>query len=62
MLYEVITPLLITKMQKAFGCQTSDLKVQLFGGANSINQNDCFMIGSKNVEAISAVLHEMGIV
>ncbi len=54
-------PLLITKMIKSYGCQKSDLRVQLFGGASSLNNNDYFMIGKRNIDSVSTILSEMGI-
>lgn len=54
-------PRLIEKMSEEFGCLKKELSIQLFGGASSINKNDFFKIGAKNIEAISNVLSSMGL-
>ncbi len=52
-------PLLLHKMEKEFGCKKSDLVIQLFGGADSIRANDYFLIGKKNIYAITNMLTKM---
>lgn len=52
-------PLLLQKMEKVFGCKKNGLIVQLYGGADSISNNDCFCIGRRNLEAITKLLTKM---
>lgn len=54
-------PLIIEKLISDYGCLKSELRVQLFGGANSIRKNDCFNIGVKNIKAIEDILDELRI-
>ncbi|MCX7842136.1 MAG: chemotaxis protein CheD [Clostridia bacterium] len=52
-------PLLINKLCSEFGCSREDLNINLFGGAESINKNDVFNIGIRNIEAATMVLSKM---
>lgn len=52
-------PLLLHKMEKEFGCKQKDLEIQLFGGADSICKADNFLIGKKNILAITSLLAKM---
>lgn len=54
-------PMLIEKMEKEFKCNKKDLVIQLFGGANSICKSDLFLIGKKNIQAISNILTKMNL-
>lgn len=54
-------PLLLDKLFKEYGCKKSDIKVQLYGGANSIHEKDVFNIGKRNLETVTKLLSEMGI-
>ncbi|MHB8129598.1 MAG: chemotaxis protein CheD [Mobilitalea sp.] len=51
-------PLLLDKMCKEFGCKKNDLVIQLFGGADSLYENDNFLIGKKNLLAITNFLKQ----
>jgi len=54
-------PLFFEKMCNDFGCLKSELHIELFGGANSIRENDLFKIGAKNIEAIKNIVAKMGL-
>lgn len=54
-------PLLLQTMEKEFGCKKSELVIQLFGGAASIRRDDCFMIGKRNITAITDLLIKAGL-
>lgn len=58
---ETGVPLLIEKMSSQFGCTPRELHIQLFGGADSIKQNDLFKIGSRNVSAVKSILENRGL-
>ncbi|MBN2220565.1 MAG: chemotaxis protein CheD [Vallitaleaceae bacterium] len=53
-----IVPKLICHFLQDTGCTVSDLEVILVGGANSMNDQDIFRIGSKNVEEIQRILEQ----
>jgi chemotaxis receptor (MCP) glutamine deamidase CheD len=48
-------------MEKEFGCKKSDLVIQLVGGAASIRSDDCFMIGRRNISAVTDLLIKSGL-
>ncbi|PKM95213.1 MAG: archease [Firmicutes bacterium HGW-Firmicutes-1] len=52
-------PYLVQKILNDFGCLKHELVIRLFGGASSIEKNDVFNIGNKNIEAITNILDEM---
>jgi chemotaxis protein CheD len=39
-----------------YGCPKELLEIELFGGADSVNPNDMFQIGTKNVKAVIKML------
>lgn len=49
-------PMLVDKLCQEFGCRKGELKIQIYGGAKSINENDIFNIGKKNIEAVIQIL------
>ncbi|KJS20563.1 MAG: archease [Clostridiaceae bacterium BRH_c20a] len=53
-------PLLINKMCTVYGCTTDELKIGLYGGANSIRE-DIFKIGKKNVVTVKNILQNMNL-
>jgi chemotaxis protein CheD len=61
--YYAITavPLLINRMCNKYGCSKNDLKIKLFGGADSIQVNDVFEIGKKNLNIIKESLACLGL-
>ena len=54
-------PLLFESITKKYGCSKHQLVIQLFGGADSKNENDIFRVGKKNIIAIETILKEMGL-
>lgn len=52
-------PLLINKMCREYGCMKHELWVHLYGGADSICENDVFNIGRKNIHAVSRTLETL---
>ncbi|MCX7708982.1 MAG: chemotaxis protein CheD [Clostridia bacterium] len=61
--YYAITgiPLLINKLCNEYGCLKGELKIQMFGGANSISDHDMFHIGKRNIETVANVLSGMNL-
>lgn len=51
-------PLLLEQMCIKFGCPKELLEIELFGGADSVNQNDMFHIGTENVKAVIEMLKQ----
>lgn len=49
-------PLLLTGMATDYGCTKNELIIHLYGGAQSIRTTDCFQIGSRNLDAVKAIL------
>jgi chemotaxis protein CheD len=54
-------PLMINSMCSDYGCQKGELIVRLFGGADSIRDNDVFWLGKRNIKAVVKVLTEMNL-
>ncbi|MGE5631528.1 MAG: chemotaxis protein CheD [Caulobacteraceae bacterium] len=52
-------PLMINRMCSEYGCVKSELSVKLFGGADSIKEDDIFRLGFKNIETAKMVLENM---
>jgi chemotaxis protein CheD len=53
-------PLFINSLLEK-GCKKSELTVNIYGGANSINFSDCFNIGLRNLHAVQDSLKALGI-
>lgn len=53
---DTAVPFLIGKMTREFGCSLASIEIKLFGGSDSVNKNDCFNIGKRNLEAITGIL------
>lgn len=51
-------PLLLQQMCVKYGCPKEMLEIELFGGADSVKENDMFRIGMENVKAVIAVLKQ----
>lgn len=54
-------PLLLNKMHQIYGCSKDELTVKVFGGANSLNSEDHFQIGKRNVKAVKRILKGLNI-
>ena len=54
-------PLLINAMWTKYGCRREELLIQMFGGADSINHQDIYMVGKKNIDTVKNALLNMGL-
>lgn len=54
-------PLLIRQMSWQFGCRPEQLVVQIYGGADSMWQNDVYNIGQANIVAVKKELQKLGV-
>lgn len=52
-------PLLIDTICVRYGCLKGELKIDVFGGANSIRQDDRFQIGRRNLEEVEYQLNRL---
>lgn len=52
-------PFLMARMVAQFGCSLNELQIHVFGGANSLRNDDHFRIGLRNLKAVAAVLEDM---
>ena len=52
-------PLMFDLMYMRYGCSLGELEVKLYGGANSIRNNDVFNIGLKNIYEVKQQLINM---
>ena len=58
---ETGVPLLINGMCQNYGCRMEELNIQMYGGAESILQQDIFNVGKKNIDAVKYALLGMGL-
>jgi chemotaxis protein CheD len=54
-------PLLLHQMCVKYKCPKETLEIELFGGADSIKQNDMFRIGMENVKAVIEMLKQLDV-
>lgn len=54
-------PLMIGELFSKYGCRKEELQIQLFGGAESIMEQDVFNIGMKNIHAVKLALLNLGL-
>ncbi len=54
-------PLLISRMCRDYGCRKEELRIQLYGGADSVTIHDVYKVGKKNIDAVTSTLQEMGL-
>ncbi len=54
-------PYLINRLYSEHGCKKSDLIIRLYGGADSIYENDMFYIGKRNLIAVTDTLAELNL-
>lgn len=54
-------PLLMDKMCRDYGCLKGELRIHIYGGADSAREDDVFNVGRRNIEAVTAVLSGMGL-
>ena len=58
---ETGVPLLIDTFCNSFYCLKQQLVIQIYGGADSKNENDVFQVGKRNVNAVKNILDNMGL-
>lgn len=58
---DTAVPLLLSKMYKVYGCKACELTIYIYGGAESIQKNDVFRIGKRNIEAVTNILLQNGL-
>lgn len=54
-------PLLLNKLRDEFQCQKEELVIRIYGGADSIRNEDVFEIGKKNIIAVKSILSELNL-
>jgi chemotaxis protein CheD len=54
-------PLMINKLYDDFGCHKEELQIYIYGGADSINKNDIFRIGRRNIQAVTDAISELNL-
>lgn len=54
-------PLFIDKICLVSGCDKSNLEIGIFGGARSINPDDVFNIGEKNISAVKSAIDSLNL-
>ncbi len=54
-------PLLINEMSAKYGCRREELNIQMYGGAESVLNQDIYNVGRKNIEAVQQALSDMGL-
>lgn len=54
-------PLLFNKLYEEFQCQKQELIIRIYGGADSIRNEDVFRIGRKNIMAVKSILSSMNL-
>lgn len=54
-------PALINEMSRYYGCLKGELNIGLYGGANSIRNNDAFNVGRINLEVSKNILRNMNL-
>lgn len=54
-------PLLINMMSRRYGCSKEELRIQMYGGADSTPERDIYHVGKKNIDVAKYVLINMGL-
>jgi len=54
-------PLLVNAMCEKYGCKREELRIGMYGGADSMLRQDVFGVGKKNIDAVKRALLEMGL-
>lgn len=54
-------PMLLKKMVQDYSCMAGELRIHIYGGADSIRDNDVFKVGKKNIEAVVSTLSDLGL-
>lgn len=58
---ETGVPLLINTLCERYGCRKEEFNIHMYGGAESIGNQDIFNVGQKNIVAIKHTLQAMGL-
>ena len=58
---ETGVPLLISALCTKYGCRKEELHIQLYGGAESMLDQDIYNVGRKNIDAVKYALLDMGL-
>lgn len=58
---DTATPMLVNRICYRYGCKEEELRLMLFGGALSVQGNDIYNIGSRNIEAVNSILKGMNL-
>ncbi len=58
---ETGVPLLINTLCAKYACSKEELQIRIYGGADSMLEQDIFSIGKKNIEAVRDALSGMGL-
>lgn len=54
-------PFIINKICSEFGCLKGDLRINIFGGAESLREDDVFRIGQRNTDIVKKMLNELNL-
>lgn len=54
-------PYFIQQFSKDFGCAKGELVIRIFGGAESLRENDTFNVGRQNLEITKRILQDMNL-
>lgn len=54
-------PILLEMLARRYGCRPEELEIRLYGGAQSIRENDVFKIGKRNIDMACEVLEKLGV-
>ncbi len=54
-------PIMIGKLCSEYGCNMKELRIQIYGGADSAAPDDVFNIGKKNIKAVCEILESLGL-
>ena len=54
-------PYFIRQFSRDYGCEKEELVIRIFGGAESLRQNDTFNVGRQNLEITKRILNNMNL-
>ncbi len=54
-------PMLIEAMRTKHGCRKEELQIHMYGGAESMLQQDIYNVGKKNIDAVKRTLMDLGL-
>jgi chemotaxis protein CheD len=53
---DLAVPLILSQLDFKYGCGKKELEIEVFGGADSLRDNDLFKIGLKNRQMVERIL------